>query len=428
MRASGFGELVTTLTAEANRRRAGNAVDGRPAPALPFVELISHARKCTSCDVRPAQGQHPLDPDQFFCAPCERKRRAGDEAKKGAACAGRPMAIRPWGDWLEERGDVPVAGTTNDLRELGAAAKGSAQGFTGLIYADGNNVGAKVARLASIGEYRRFARRMLQANERAVADALKAHLAPDREGTWPFEIITIGGDDVLLFVPADCALVVAGSIAASFEQAMQDDAITISAGVLLMGESTPVRFARDLVEQLLRNAKERAKQEQGAGSTIDFMALKSAPMVADTIKSFRRAAFERAAPRRAGAAKTTMMLTQRPYTLGELGTLLDICRQLKQASFPRSQLYQLREVVDAGQLLQSAVDYRYFVERGKGRGRNNPYAAFDRALEQLCGGAAWLPWRLRPERGDTHRYDTPLLDLIELYPFVAAGRAEGEEG
>ncbi len=198
-----------------------------------------------------------------------------------------------------------------------------------------------------------------------------------------------------------------------------------------MPDSTPVRFARDLVEQLLRNATERSKLKH-EGSTVDFMALKSTPMIAGTIKDYRQAAFLRSTQRRSTQAKTSMMLTQRPYTLPELATLLETCRALKRANFPRSQLYQLREVAEAGELLQSAVDYRYFVERGKRRARSgaeDPYEAFDRALQQLCGGAGWLPWRLthEGERADEHRYDTPLLDLIELYPFVEAGQATGGE-
>ena len=43
----------------------------------------------------------------------------------------------------------------------------------------------------------------------------------ERDKVWPFEIITIGGDDVLLFVPADRARALAASIAREFGTAMK---------------------------------------------------------------------------------------------------------------------------------------------------------------------------------------------------------------
>lgn len=427
----GFGELVTALVSRANRRRAGNAVDGGAPPTTPFIELDSHARKCTSCDIRPA-AEEDATRGEFFCEPCRIKRDAGLQAKKGRGSSDVLRAIRPWDDWLEEQTGRQVAATTDDLRGLGQAARRSAKTFVGLIYADGNSVGKHVAGLRSIGAYRRFAQQMLAANEGAVAAALVEHIEPaSPDGVWPCEIITIGGDDVLLFVPADHALEIARSIAAKFGEDMAETKITLSAGVLIMDETTPVRFGRDIVEQLLKTAKERSKLDK-VGATVDFMALKSTPMIADTIAGYRSIAFQRSVPRRGTETHTVLSLTQRPYTLAELATLLDACRLLQSSNFPRSQLYQLRQLVEGGRLLQSAVDYRYFVERGKRRSRDgavDPYVAFDQALQQLCAGGAWLPWRRREAnaQAEAHRFDTPLFDLIELYPFIAGGRSAGDD-
>jgi CRISPR-associated protein Cmr2 len=439
----GFGELVTLLTAKAARRRMSDgAVEGEARP-LPFMEYVGTTRRCSSCDVRPAS--KPLDgprPErrETFCEPCSCKRDVGTQAKKGEPQRGEQRNpaydwIRPWGTWLQEQqpGTV-VKQSSHDLHDISKYSRG----FVGLIYADGNSVGEQVARLASISGYRRFAQRMLQANETAVAQALARFIRPDT-GLWPFEIITIGGDDVLLFVPADRALDIAAAIARAFEEKMHTPGtgrqISLSVGVLIMPDNTPIRFASNLVEQLLNSAKQRSKREN-IGSTVDFMALKSTTMISNRVEQYRSIALQRG--RRQHSSETprsTLRLTQRPYSLAQLQQFLKACRALKRAQFPRSQLYQLREITEQGDILRAAVDYRYFVERGKQRNRNDHdrYKIFDEQIQALCvdqsGGRSWMPCRREnPSAGDTtiHHYDTPLLDLIELFPFVAAAEEQGD--
>ncbi|HEX6290112.1 MAG TPA: hypothetical protein VFZ66_13020 [Herpetosiphonaceae bacterium] len=427
LRRKGFGELVTSLTAKATRRRMSDrAVEG-PARPLPFVEHVGLIRRCTSCDLRPAAEtfvDDATDRREAFCAACLRKRTIGSAAKSRLPSADRAAYdwVRPWAAWLAEHLDTRVEETARDLDDISEHAKG----FVGLIYADGNSVGEAVANLGSISAYRRFAQRMLRSNEQAVAHALGRFIQP-ATGRWPFEIITIGGDDVLLFVPATAALDLAASIASDFEAAMQGSGISLSVGVLIMPESTPIRFARDLVEQLLESAKQRSKHE-GGGSTIDFLALKATTMIPNRVEGYRTVALRRDRRRSdQDQPEHTLRLTQRPYTLEQLRRFLDACRALKTARFPRSQLYQLRAIIQQGDMLRSAVDYRYFVERGKQRDRSGGYAQLDQQVQTLCEGQIWIPWRLRPPGRDpqTHHYDTPLLDLIELLPFVDVPEQQG---
>jgi CRISPR-associated protein Cmr2 len=425
----GFGELVTLLAAKADRRRAGDGAETGAPRSTPFVDLISAARRCASCDVRPAA---ELAGERAFCAACAIKRDIGTRVKKGQELPDSVgyTWIYSWGAWLAQRLNKPnsVLATTNDLPEIGQAARGHASGFVGLIYADGNNVGSHIAGLSSIAGYRRFAQQMLEANEQAVARALRAHLAPDNDEVWPFEIITIGGDDVLLFVPADRALTIAAAIAEDFGRQMESARITLSAGVLIMADSTPVRFARDLVEELLKSAKQLSKNGAGA-ATIDFMALKAATMVSETIKEYRRAAFGRLIRRERGGTtrETHLRLTQRPYALDQFRALLDAGRELMAAHFPASQLHQLAEIVGAGQHLRAMVDYHYFVGRGRARERDGgSYARFERAIGALCGQEDTAPWRADEAAGDprSRAYDTPLLDLVEILPFVGTASQE----
>lgn len=451
----GFGELVTLLAGQADRRRAGDGAGTGPARYPVFLDLPSAARRCSSCDIRPAAHIVPPPTNIVLCDACRRKRDAGLAAKKGPRGDDTTPPeqvldwIYPWGKWLEDKSEElhrtrDIKATVDTLPDIAEAAGSRAGGFVGLIYADGNNVGAHVAGLSSIAAYRRFAQQMLEANERAVALALIEHLGPtERSKVWPFEIITIGGDDVLLFVPADRAPAVAATIAREFGMAMKghDTNITLSVGVLLMADHTPVRFARDLAEALLKSAKQRLKDDAEHASdgeqqaehdvdrrtTIDFMALKAASMVSETIGAYRSAAYQRVRrPRNPQARETRLHLTQRPYTLTNFAKLLEAGQELERATFPRSQLHQLAEIVGEGQQLRASIDYHYFVERGRGRAgeRSNPYTVFDQAIGALCESEDAAPWRALPERRGRLEFDTPLLDLIEILPFIGPAKRE----
>lgn len=75
--------------------------------------------------------------------------------------------------------------------------------------------------------------------------------------------------------------------------------------------------------------------------------------------------------------------------------------------------------------MRSAVDYAYLVQRGKERSSSkDAFKEFDKQMVELCNGNTWLPWRISQECEVD--YDSPLLDIIELYPFIA-GSLEGEE-
>jgi CRISPR-associated protein Cmr2 len=179
----------------------------------------------------------------------------------------------------------------------------------GLIYADGNNVGAHVGSISTPAAYRQFATRLYRANEAAVFAALAQHLRPhfqvesadedrpDRQQFWldPFEILTIGGDDVMLFVPGAQALEIALTMSQVLEellghrlgagepalpayafQRFQPDTdpssedqslelsyqtmISTSAGVVVARSATPVFYLVEQAEQLQKSAKGMRKQ------------------------------------------------------------------------------------------------------------------------------------------------------------------------
>jgi len=319
-------------------------------------------------------------------------------------------------------------------------------GYVGVIYADGNNMGALLETLHSPEAYHHFAETVFRETQDAVFAALATSLHPAhverteqqrKQEDWvhPFEILSIGGDDLFLIVPAHQALPIALQIAQTVEGQLKQDkqfqvdtdydpaqvhrcpvditsgigkapqsTVGLSVGVLLANAATPIFFLQNLVEQLLKSAKRRAKelkkQYRYSGGTIDFMALKSVTMITSKLTEFRDSAL------RVGSNR----LTARPYTLTEMQQLLETVRALKTPAFPRSQLYTLRRNLWEGRLA-STVNYLYFTERLGECERTRLRTVLD---QRWCKGGA-APWRpLGPEGAA----ETVLADLIELYEFV----------
>jgi CRISPR-associated protein Cmr2 len=109
-------------------------------------------------------------------------------------------------------------------------------GFVAYIYADGNNMGGYIQQqIKTPEEYHEFSNDIFEATKDAVYYALAEHLTPrqlnnlseskeqeinNQSDDWihPFEIIAIGGDDVLIIVPADKALEIGHTIGVKFEE------------------------------------------------------------------------------------------------------------------------------------------------------------------------------------------------------------------
>ncbi|MCI0486723.1 MAG: hypothetical protein L0229_08995 [Blastocatellia bacterium] len=515
-----FGELGAALAIKQHHRRNGNTLDSRnngievkPRPSRaypPQYETLPQARRCSSCERRPAIVREPKDSEKYLCAACARKRLAGRLSESSRSKEQYPNALRrlrdfiDWPpqrsqDWMDEITDwvdrfIRFIDKENKLSErYWNYRKGSVlpaqdlaeiaddNNFVGLIYADGNNVGSIIEQIQTAIEYRQFAQRLFEANQAAVFRALASVLRPhkrtpneerpdkvkklfaDGEGkitVHPFEILSIGGDDFMLFVPGDRALEIALQIGSNLEEAFRSKwvyresverkgkqlkcsqrycpdeyeeeadcaqpAVSLSAGVVIADCHTPVYFMEQLAEQLLKSAKQYAKTLKKCGyrgGTIDFMALKSVTGITSDVGSFRKSVLER---EENGGER--IKLYARPYTLHELRGLLKTSREFKnpQKQFPRSQLYSLRnDALDPHQgRMTSMLNYLYF----RARAKNEVAQVMREHFEMPWWGKAaeWLhPWR-EVKDAVPKTFETLIYDLVEIYDF-AAGDDNGNQ-
>ena len=340
--------------------------------------------------------------------------------------------------------------SARSLRELGNIYNG----FIAYIYADGNNMGGYIQKIKTPEEYKKFSKDIFDATEKSVYFALAEHLHPhqlknltdpdneNRNGSWihPFEILAIGGDDVMLIVPANKALEIAKTIGEEFEKRLAEktgyqpeksnyepekvhryakeppnenkSSLSMSTGVLITAEDTPIYYAERLTSQLLKSAKKRAKKlkEKGyLGGTIDFLSLKSVTMISSDIEAFRKEALikERGAKLKLYAA---------PYTLHEIGGLIESVKALKKSKFPKSQIYQIRSFLEKGKNT-AILNYRYF--RARLQSKDDQETLKNGFEEPWCeaktNSGNLAPWMYDQEE---ILYETIWREIVDIYEFI----------
>ncbi len=165
-------------------------------------------------------------------------------------------------------------------------------------------------------------------------------------------------------------------------------------------------------------------------------------MISSNIKEFREQGLIK---NKDGESK--LKLYASPYTLYELGGLIETVKAFKKAEFPRSQLYQIRSLLERGKRT-AILNYRYFQirlanEKAKQELKDKFESAWCDALTNNGNIAPWLSdiasirrnlllliflEALPPEEFRTHyvvitllkkyTYETIWRELVDLYPFI----------
>ncbi|MBX5452194.1 MAG: hypothetical protein IRZ24_19180, partial [Thermogemmatispora sp.] len=458
-------------------------------PSHPLLQL------CDSCGLAYATGQspwrEPRGEEQRYCSVCLQKRREDAQIKKSIErMAARPQEVSPgsdeeakravlWAnliyrlnriapDYFLEDGKPIVPKRPRDIDTLcfvASAGRGSIRDYLGLIYADGNGMGSRIEKLSTLGEIEKFARSIDDAIYKALASAVARYLSPvhvsgllaeeDEENGqaeqggqpqkdgyfFPFDVLLLGGDDLMLLTSGDRALSVALEVARVFRAEAHEQQGTLSVGVVFAPLKYPFGLLHDLAENALRFAKKQARLDQwrdagdGDDTRINFLVVAGAST--HEFDYLYKTAYCR------HEANAEFRATLRPYRLPELEDLLQAIREAKRLGFPRSKLHQLREailkmnrtstVLEALAALQGCRDQerefllrwlygfnqRYLLQNGQpAKGAGN-IQGFPRVI---------FPWSHLQAPGQSGReiYLTPLLDLVELYDFVAAQEGERE--
>jgi hypothetical protein len=412
----GFGEYARRLNYKL-RIRKDEKSRRRNWLTSPVVKV------CESCGQYPA-AHHVKQPEEdFVCNACFIKRTVSQQVRNGTFSFGSRLTellayARAHGRWHQASIDK---NTPEDFNDIGSVA--SPRGYIGFIYCDGNRMGALLQHLTQRESFSRFSEGVRRTLHEVIFDVLCHHFPtlrplPAEPGRHilPFEIIFIGGDDMMLVVAADKAMDVALSLCQGFAErtrpvlesaglVWQREHLSLSSAVVLSHASLPIYHLQATAEELLKSAKRRSlkiyEEHKTEVGCIDFHLVTAsateAPMLMREGDWVRR------------DGPITLTLTERPYTPKELEALLARIRALQTTRFPKSKLHMLYETIVGQSKAQSMFQWAFVM----GRAPKGQLSALCHLFAPTADLSLW-PWRER----ESGQLSTPIVDVTELYDFV----------
>jgi hypothetical protein len=347
--------------------------------------------------------------DEWICAICSQKRERGRGERR--------EFVKEFVQWVRDSKRVEIPEKKPDGKprfpeDLDTLA--GSDGRIALLYADGNNMGDLLQLMPSPASYHHFSQVLEDATRDALFSALwgtfgEEHLKDPNE-PLSFEIIALGGDDIVVIVPARYGWALAVKVLEAFEhhpgiEKLQKElqgrvgsamrrpvSLSLSAGLAIADVKYPVSFLFSLAEGLLKEAKKLAREVRT--STLCHLWLR-APVISEA------GALLSSLYKREG-----LILTARPYSVEQAKKLTELTRSLKE--LPATQRHSLAEAIEKG--VRVSLNYAlYQAARQKDRGAQLREAFGE--LGKLLGPAQdgfWF-WRYTDDG-----WKTTLLDALEL--------------
>ena len=422
---------------------------GRPA-----VTTFPLVLECSSLSHLPAVGVYRWSGEQLLLSQTSQlKREESRQARRGILWSG-------WMEYLDagmpsEDSTGLFSKNSDALRyentlEIGEYAAGRRRGSIGLIYADGNAMGRLVQELDSPEVYRAFSELVDGSIREACYEALRQVCAPEiaeasaamvqgnKPGRLPADILLLGGDDLMVLVPADRALQFALEVTRIFERltrqrqvelpeaaqrffaqrGLAERGLTISCGVAVGPARYPFYLLLELAEELLSSAKrggshDPTKTPYWTPSYVDFHAL--AGSASQELTTIREEDYR---------TSTDHPRTLRPYRCDQLERLYQAAERLQQARIPKSKLHALFEAALEPRWLLAQTRVRELFGRLRQDHRHPERRTLWEALRQLGPIDLFsFPWL---NNGPPSA--TPLADLVEVHDLLSASETREDAG
>jgi CRISPR-associated protein Cmr2 len=177
----------------------------------PFFETLPVYRRCDSCGKRAAKVGTPLQ-SRSGSAVCAINKRDKGRQERRNFWANFPRVVAP-----------KIAGLCQENFAVQKTWKPSlgTGGRIALLYADGNNMGDLLQLMPSPASYRHFSQVLESATRDSLFAAIWTVFGEDRlkdaSQPVPFEIIALGGDDVVVIVRAEYGWALALQVLKEFE-------------------------------------------------------------------------------------------------------------------------------------------------------------------------------------------------------------------
>lgn len=200
---------------------------------------------CDLCDIREAKYTIKNEPDiHKVCCSCMRKHLMGKQKSK---------FLDDYEQHVREKKDVSFK--IDDSSRVGSLDDISDE--IAVIYGDGNNMGNVLNSVYNIFEMMYFSRKTDNGAKNAVYGALYNAMGKSAK----FEIVALGGDDIFIIVPAEHAFKIASDIINIFDEKF-DHTITMSVGIAIAKNATPIASLFELAQEKLHEAKKFLKEKE----------------------------------------------------------------------------------------------------------------------------------------------------------------------
>ncbi|BCU08288.1 Cas10/Cmr2 second palm domain-containing protein [Allochromatium tepidum] len=348
-----------------------------------------------------------------------------------------------WGDWFYKGCTQDIIGLLRptlypdramDWQEPDDLAQLAAGGYLALIHADGNGIGKRYKswrdqaksqnEVVKEAHGEAFFHSMRVAVRRAVVTALtKTFTEPG--GVRPYEILMLGGDDLLLACRADRALDFARHYAEELTRYTLADGqpLTVAIGAAIARKSYPLHRLHELAEDLASSAKRlyRALLSTGETSSVIDWQVVTQSWFADVAEARRQT--ERIQYQVNGQVDT-LLLTGRPYRVLGAEGLDELLRDAQQLDAPRKP----GESGDTQDESKAARSSLRALRAACEQGRLMAEMAFARLPESVRARLAWNDGALwKPTaQGDQTFYLTRALDIIGLREIEHLGKRQDQ--
>ncbi|WP_435550724.1 Cas10/Cmr2 second palm domain-containing protein [Desulfobacterium sp. N47] len=293
-------------------------------------------------------------------------------------------------------------------------------GYTALIYADGNVMGKIIKQIKDKTQYQFFSKTVEDSIRKACYEAIYETFfesVKERPTILPAEVLLLGGDDLLVYLTAESAFPFAIKLAKKFNEEtkrvfanspffpelLEGKGLTISLGIAYGKSHTPFSIMLEQAEELLHTAKKKGSQDKNAGiyyapSYIDYHISTNFNQV--SVKESRTAHMKIH-----GTDGRFIKLYQRPYSLEDAETLLEHAENLKNSNIPGTRLNRLGNAPTMGKVYGTIEFLNLYTRAGDSR------EAVGKALDSFdC--FTHMPWK-----NEIKDDSTVLVDLIELAGF-----------
>lgn len=412
-------------------QEAGNEIDARQknrlgmrlrsakgeTPAFITAPTHSFLLPCESCGDLYATASR-IDPggrERAVCRACDLKIERDRQIKSGIDNDSWP------GFWQRLRLNPLVREALADKRRADnfdeLTSQGSPEGMLALLYADGDGLGRLFGGLGTLEEMKSTSKAVEDSLVDALADAIAGPLQIGQTAKiLPFDVLLLGGDDLVIATTADRAFGVAKTLVNSFYSTATERLgrkTSVSVGISIAHSHYPLHTLLELAEGALRHAKRERYYRLRKHPEADLPGLISYILVGNASHSDYESYERDDLYRGAAGGQAAVRRTFRPYTPAELDHMLEITKEASR--LPQNKLEALRGTAYMNRP-QGILEGRFVMARLRDRQRPVVHAVMNGLA---AGREVEFPWIL-----DSDELINPWADILELLDFV---KSTGEQ-